>query len=189
MRLFLVAFIFFVLLPGSTALASGKSCPLDSKQISNALRQEAKKIEGLSGPVARYGERGQDPGSAPLIEEKTVRAMLTASWRAFSFRGKNLQKRVDLNMQQIEADSSRKPHLSGLFLGQATIPEIGHPGGLFAFFDSGYREWRDYGSWRGEASKFNPLSNIFAAVAVQVQSKQIFSGKTRISVPKNNPCN
>lgn len=184
MKLFLGVFLLFLLFP-SAALAGGKICDLNTKPLSQELQRQAKEVELSSGPV----DRSRSATEAPVMDKNMVRSMLSASWRAFGYRGEALTQRVRLNMMQIKADSSYRPHIEGLLPEQTAVPELGRPGGLFAFFGPLHSEWKDYASWRGAASKFNPLSNIFAAVSAQVHGKKIFAGQGRISVPKNNPCN
>ena len=171
---FIGLFFFF---PGQ-ALAGG-ICDFKRSEIPAALKVEAEKIENLSPAL----DRNREWQKAPVMNRSLTQKMLRATWKAFGYRGKAVKKRVQANIKQIKLDSGFRPHLEGLFPGQVGIPESDTPGGLFAFSTTkDYLEWKDYPGWRGDISRFNPLSNIVAAVGAQVSSGQVFSGKGRIAV-------
>jgi hypothetical protein len=184
---FLLGFFFF----STPALAS--LCSLDKKKVSKDLVVLAKEIELASNAV----DRGRSAESAPRMSVALTRKMLLQSWRAFGYRGAKLRFRLRANLRQIALDSDYRPHLSGYYAGEASVSPYtdsegnlygGARAGLFAFLPEVYREWKDYGSWKGQDSRLNPLSNIFAAVALQVRSKKVFRGKGRINTVLKNKC-
>jgi hypothetical protein len=104
------------------------------------------------------------------LSEADVKKFLTAAWKGFGATDAQVTEFVDRNIKQVKLESTFCPNvLQGVITGD---PNNNNPaGGLFQFIPGTFNAWK---LSQFPDDRFNPLSNILAAVHAQVNADCIW---------------
>jgi len=141
--------------------------PKEIKIEQDLIGKAAKQYTWTSNPK----KRGVCDDPKHVLQPATVRAFLLASWKAFGATDAQATNWTTLNQKQIMRESSNCPNILQGIIGD--VNDNNPAGGLFQFITGTFNTWMV----KGHDNRFNPLSNILAAVNAQVNAACITKTK------------
>jgi len=116
-------------------------------------------------------KRGKCDSPTHVLPSATVKGYLLAVWKAFGADDKQAADWTAKNMKQVQRESSDCPNILQGIIGD--VNDNNPAGGLFQFITGTFDTWKV----KGHDNRFNPLSNILAAVNAQVNADCITKTK------------
>lgn len=149
------------------AFAQGLNCnrPVAARPATISIPANIVALARSRTKPAGTARRAACPAGAQMTEAD-IRTITKAVWTAFGATPAQAQAYTDANVRQMRRESSLCPAIvQGIIKGD---PNNNNPaGGLFQFIPQTYNTWAVKGY---EINRYNPLSNILAAVNAQINS-------------------